>query len=139
MTKITKGSIKSINELSVLVVEDDLFTSKYLKLLLSDLFHHLDTAGTAKDAFSLIENKVYDLLILDLNLPDMNGIELAQKIKIRHPHSTVIFNSSFVTSEIKNQLSNNGFEFLLPKPIKKDQLIPLIEQAISSTFNGSKQ
>ena len=67
----------------ILIIEDDVALSSGLRFDLEEENYLINAAYSAKQALELISQKDYDLLILDVNLPDENGFELCQKIKMQ--------------------------------------------------------
>lgn len=77
--------------MKLLVVEDDRLLNSTLCYNLSIAGYHLDAALTKAAADQLCEKQDYDLIVLDINLPDGNGFDFCQRIKERRPDTAVIF------------------------------------------------
>lgn len=75
----------------ILVVEDDRLLNNTVRYNLVAAGYKVDAAMTKTDATSLWEKQDYDLIVLDINLPDGNGFELCREIKERRPDTAVIF------------------------------------------------
>lgn len=84
----------------ILLVDDELETLEYIKEILEDRYD-VTIAGSGKDALALLKNEKYDLFVIDINMPVMNGFELAREIKedIRIESTPLIFVTAF--SEIE--------------------------------------
>ena len=67
--------------MKVLLVEDDHDAAELMKLLLSHLGHEVDVAYCAKDALELARHREFDAALLDLTLPDTDGLSLAKEIR----------------------------------------------------------
>ncbi|MFZ4728661.1 MAG: response regulator transcription factor, partial [Pseudanabaena sp.] len=67
--------------MKILLVEDDLHSAEVLSQLLAESHYTIDSALNAKTAWQYIETYAYDLIILDIMLPDSNGIELCAKLR----------------------------------------------------------
>ena len=63
------------------IIDDDPLNSELMDKILSKLNHNITTANNAKDALKEIRSSKFDLVLLDIIMPDVNGIELLQKIK----------------------------------------------------------
>jgi len=75
----------------ILVVEDEIKTASYLKKGLSEIGFMVDTASTGSEGISLIKNYHYDLLILDVMLPDYNGWNIIREARQQGCQTPVIF------------------------------------------------
>jgi DNA-binding response OmpR family regulator len=67
--------------MNVLIVEDDPIISKSLSMALSDEGHFSDICGTAEDGLIAATDNSYDAIILDINLPDSDGIRLSKTLR----------------------------------------------------------
>jgi CheY-like chemotaxis protein len=108
---------KQADTQNILVVDDDINLANSFKLILESVGHYVDTANTGLQAFYKINKKNYDLILLDLNLPDMMGNKVAEEIQFNHKQTNIIYITGY--SELK---PNHGNETLI-KPIKPEQLI----------------
>ena len=77
--------------MKILVVEDDQLLNTTLCYNLSAAGYEVDAALTKGIAGNLCENQEYDLIVLDINLPDGNGFDFCRDIKESHPDTAVIF------------------------------------------------
>ena len=91
-----------------LICEDDFTTASCIKSMLKQLGYQTDIALTAKETLELLENKEYDLMTLDIILPDKNGIDLLKEIKNNEKTKDlpiiVISAAEHECSEIDNQI-----------------------------------
>ena len=78
--KKRKPNTKKLQGKRILVVEDQPLLRELLTELLRR-YDHLSQANSGKDALEQIEHKTPDIILLDLNLPDMNGLEVARQIR----------------------------------------------------------
>ena len=120
------------NELSILVTEDDELSFLYINIILKTIFKHIVRAKTGQEALKLIENNSFDILLLDVNLPDISGIEVARSIHKTHPNIGIIMNSAFSLEEDREDaMKKANFEYLT-KPLKKNNIIAAIEKVIKT-------
>ena len=111
------------NKTKILLVEDikiiQIVHAQYLKNLRCDV----DVASNAAETLCLAKNH-YDLILLDIGLPDMNGVDLCVKLKEQPPHkNTRIFAlTAYVGSDIEKSCLQAGMEKVLHKPITQDEL-----------------
>lgn len=83
--------VKGCDAMRLLVVEDDRLLNHTLCYHLSSLGSVVDTAVTKTEAFKLCAKQDYDLIVLDVNLPDGTGFDFCREIKERRPETAVIF------------------------------------------------
>ena len=75
----------------ILIVEDDSFLNKMLAYNLNADGYHVTSALNARTAVEAIQQREFDMVLLDINLPDGNGFELCKQIKPQHQNTIVIF------------------------------------------------
>lgn len=75
----------------ILVVEDDQLLNKTLSYNLSAVGYSVDGAMSKAVAIRFLEKQDYDLIVLDVNLPDGNGFDICHEVKERRPDTAVIF------------------------------------------------
>ena len=119
---------------TVLVVEDHTELLEYIRKTLSQHYNILTAVNGAK-AFEIIKSKSnIDLVLTDLKMPEMSGMELCMKIK-QDPtfsHILLVILSANLTSEIKIESLKNGADAIIEKPFSMDFLESRIENLISS-------
>jgi len=117
-------------KVQVLVVDDEEPILELVRESLPPSGYRVDVVTNCRDALSQVKNVPYDLVILDLLLPDMNGFVLSQEISRLRPRlkerilfiSAVLFGKNTV-----EHLSSMGAGFL-PKPFETDSLIEAVER-----------
>lgn len=75
----------------ILIVEDDNLLNKTLVYNLASDGYNITSATNAKDATNKLQNQQYDMVLLDVNLPDGNGYDICKLIKPKYPDTMVIF------------------------------------------------
>ena len=116
----------------VLVVEDEPAISQVcLRVLTSEGFE-VDIAVNGKIAQDMIKEQQYDLFLVDIRTPEMNGKELYQWLKEKHPQlvNRVIFTTGDVTSGDTRSFIEQTARPLLPKPFTPDELKAVVREAI---------
>jgi CheY-like chemotaxis protein len=117
----------SISPLQILVVEDNSNSREIICEMLAALGHSARSATSAEDAVEILQTRKFDVLLADINLPGISGIDLAEKVVKDMPGIKVIFASGY------GYLVNDKTDFdfvLLPKPYGLAQL----KHALSSVF-----
>ncbi len=118
-----------MNKKLILIVDDAPETITAVKEILQDKYDVI-TAVTCKDALLLIDEKNPDMVIMDVMMPDMDGIEAVKKLHQTHPpdNPPVIFLSAKTQIEdIQQGILAGGFEYII-KPFSPSKLIKKIDE-----------
>lgn len=114
----------------ILVVDDEAVVIKSCERTLKPEGYSVDSAPNAREAMGKIEKGSYDLVITDLMMPDMNGVELVRWIRNSKPDTAVIVITGYPSQEsIKEALSLKIVDYL-PKPFPPDILIEAAQKAM---------
>lgn len=114
----------------ILVMEDDLNVAKGLEMVLSEGGFDVNLAGTGALAMQAFREKRFDLLVADLRLPDINGMEVIRKIKAQKPETEVIVITGYGTTATAVEAMKLGVSDFLPKPFTEDQITAAIANAL---------
>lgn len=118
---------------SVLIVDDEeRIREGCRKVLLNDGFE-VATADCGAKGLEMIEGKHYDVILLDLMMPNMSGFDVLGRVKTLHPDSTVLVISGYATVEHATEAMKRGAFDFIPKPFSPDQLRLLVTKAIEYT------
>lgn len=129
-----KGSLVN----SILVVEDDVTLRELLFELFSET-NHCSTAGTAEQALYLMDSKRFDLVLTDISMPGMSGLELLGQIRQRWPETTVIIVSGIRDKEYAEGLVRMGaFEYLV-KPFELVDVYQSVSRALEQREQASAE
>jgi diguanylate cyclase (GGDEF)-like protein len=109
-------------KLNILYVEDEEASRLQLHEVFKLLFHSVDVAVDGLDALEMYKNNSYDIVITDINMPRMNGIELIKEIKKINPTQNIIIISAHNNSEYLLQAIEVGVDSFIIKPLKMQQL-----------------
>jgi DNA-binding NtrC family response regulator len=113
----------------VLIVDDEERFRTTLHKLLATRQIEAAHVGSAKEAFSEIAKNEYDVILLDVKMPEMNGIEALGKIKKENPQIEVIILTGHASVDAAVEIMKlGGYEYLL-KPCAIDELVGKIESA----------
>ena len=119
---------------NILVMEDDLSVAKGLEMVLSEEGYDVNWAGTGELAIEAFKQKRYDLLVADLRLPDINGMEVIKKVKEEKPETEVIVITGYGTTSTAVEAMKLGVRDFLPKPFTEDQIKTSINEALQVYF-----
>jgi two-component system response regulator HydG len=115
---------------SILVVDDDMDTCRNLADILSDLGYHVDTAHDGPTALERVRERAYDIALLDLKMPDMDGVALYREIKRLRSGTVAIIVTAYASSETAHEALTAGAWQMLPKPVDFPKLLALVEEAL---------
>ena len=118
---------------NVLIVDDDKSVSTALRITLEDKYD-VTTTGSATDAFNHMAGNRVDLVLLDIKMPEMNGLEALQEIKGRHPEMTVVMLTAYPTEENVQKAWELGANGFLSKPFELDALRDFVDKALSEKW-----
>jgi len=118
------------NQTSILVVDDELSMRELLEYMLEKKGYRVICAANGKEALSRIEKDRYDLMLCDIRLGDMTGLEVLKASKKKNPHVTVIMISAFATTETAVEAMNQGAFDYVPKPFQNEELLQAIANAL---------
>lgn len=110
----------------ILLVEDQKVLAKLLSLELLNVGHQVTVAYHGVEALKLLSNKVFDLVITDLFMPEMGGIELIKNIKQLKMTVPIIVLSASHKGDVKTQLSELGIEQFIDKPVTNEKMALLL-------------
>ncbi|CAM9863322.1 unnamed protein product [Chrysoparadoxa australica] len=116
----------------VLVVDDDKVLQDSVKQALE--FHHffVDTADNGKEALNKVTSSNYDLVVMDVNMPEMDGIEALEQIKKFNPSIIVLILTAYSNvGDAVKAVKLGAFNYL-EKPITSDNLVALIKRALKA-------
>lgn len=113
---------------TVLVVDDDPALQSLFKQFLKKAGFGRIVVGTGAEAIQYAEKQAFDLVFLDLKLPDIPGDELYQKIKRLHPDLPIVIITGYPDSEILTKILSSGPVTVIKKPIEFDQLNQAVRQ-----------
>ncbi len=115
---------------SILVVDDDLDFLGIIKSILGSKGYKVETASSASDAISRLEESFYNIAILDISLPDADGTDLLSKIIQIHPEIIAIMLTGHSSVQNAMQSLNSGAFAYLEKPLDPETLLSVIGRGL---------
>lgn len=122
----------------VLLVEDDPTTSKSLYMMLTHANLNVYTTSFGEEGIDLAKLYDYDLILLDLNLPDMNGHEVLRQLRLARIETPILILSGSDNTESKIKGFGFGADDYLTKPFHRDELIARIHAIIRRSKGHSQ-
>lgn len=114
----------------VLVVDDELSMREFLSILLEREGYEVNVAGSAEEALCILESALFDLVLSDVNMPGLSGIELLARIKEKSPETAVLMLTAFSAAEQAVEAMKLGAYDYICKPFKNEEIKQLIKNAL---------
>jgi two-component system cell cycle response regulator CtrA len=114
----------------VLLIEDDGATAQSIELMLKSEGFIVYTTDLGEEGVDLGKIYDYDLILLDLNLPDMNGVEVLRTLRVAKINTPVMILSGASAIDSKLQTFSGGADDYMTKPFHKDELVARIHAVI---------
>ncbi len=122
----------------ILLAEDDDAMRVYLERALVNAGYAVDSVDRGTAAVPLLENGEYDLLLSDIVMPEMDGIELAQRCNELSPHTKVMFITGFAAVTLKASREQPSAK-VLSKPFHLRDLVLEVERALEDRISARLQ
>ena len=120
-----------MNKKKLLVVDDDVAYLNTIKKILIKMEYAAEVATSAKEALKILKQEKFPVIITDLDMPDIDGVELCKQIREIDSKSIVYALSGYITEYDTENLEESGFDGYLIKPAK----IEVLKQAIEGAFD----
>ncbi len=116
----------------ILIVDDDEMVLMALNELLKPEGYEVDSVGSARDALNKINENRYDLLMLDIIMPEINGLELCKKIRAREDYreTPIVFLTAKSREEDRAIGLEAGANLFLSKPISPEKLLGIVSETL---------
>jgi DNA-binding NtrC family response regulator len=115
---------------TILIIDDELDTREVLKDRLESLNYRVLTAATGKEGLERLERENPHMVLLDIELPDMNGLEMLGEIRKREHDITVVMITAYGTIERAVRAMKEGAYDFIPKPFEPDHIALIIAKAL---------
>lgn len=126
-----------MSERRLLVVDDDPEIIELVSTAFQGREIETETATSAEAALNRISRRVPDAILLDVRLPEMNGLEMCRTLKERGIDVPIILTSSYTTMDITISAMQEGAHDYLDKPLRLSTLVPLIEPGVRPAGRGA--
>jgi two-component system NtrC family response regulator len=122
-----------MKSLRILVIDDEQVICDACNLILSENGYTVDRCISGKAGLQAIERTVYNIVLLDLKLPDLDGMEILKHIQRETPDLCVIIMTGYDTIPVAVEAMKLGAADYLGKPFTDDELINAVEKACSNS------
>jgi DNA-binding NtrC family response regulator len=115
----------------LLVVDDEPDICDNLSDIFTELSYRVDIAHNGQEALKLVDLNQYDVALLDLKMPGMNGLELYREIRRRSVDTVAIVVTANANSDMARSALHSGAWRIMPKPLDLKQLLTHVDEALS--------
>jgi len=115
---------------SILVVDDELSMREFLDILLTKEGYAVSFAASGEEACAKLDGDIFDLIITDIRMEDIDGIGVLRKAKEVNPEAPVIIISAFATAETAVEAMKDGAYDYIPKPFNTDEFKKIVRDAL---------
>ncbi len=128
----TDGNMPNLQKTyHILVVDDELSMREFLDVMLTRAGYAVSAAESGSRAVSMVKENYYDLLLCDIRLGDISGIDVLREAKKIHPEIIAIMISAYSTTEDAVEAMNQGAYDYVPKPFDNQELKKTIANALN--------
>jgi two-component system, sensor histidine kinase and response regulator len=138
---ITRDSLQAeaapAKSLRILLAEDNAVNQKLAIRLLEKRGHHVALAGNGREALEALENRAYDLVLMDVHMPEMDGLEATRRIrqKEQETHSghrqSIVAMTALVMKGDRERCEEAGMDGYLAKPIRPQELDAVLDRHVA--------
>lgn len=114
----------------ILIVDDEPSMREFLEIMLTREGYKVATASDGRDALNMLNKQMYDLIISDIQMPGMGGLELLKNIKDVSPDTEVIMITAYASTETAVEAMKDGAYDYITKPFKVDEIRLIIKKAL---------
>jgi len=115
----------------ILVIDDEESMCNFMEIMLAKEGYSVDTADCGRDGINLHKQKKYDLVIADLNMPEMSGIEVLKEVRSFKSEQEMIVMTAYASVDSAIEAMKQGAADYITKPFKVDEIKLVIEKSIS--------
>ncbi len=114
----------------ILVADDDVDACQNLRDILTDMDYVVEVAHSGEEALAWIERQPFDVVLLDLRMPGMDGITCYRRLRQARPETVSILITAYATREAEQEAEFAGVARVLSKPVDPRRLLPMIDTAV---------
>ena len=119
--------------INILVIDDEPIIGQLFKNSLNGHGYHITTTLSSLEALELVGNRHFDLIFLDLVMPELDGAELFHRIRQKNKHTPVIIITGYPDSDLMSRAMGHGPFTVMKKPFTDDDIL----NTVHSFFKGS--
>ena len=116
------------HHIKVLVVDDDPQVCKTVNLILQEHGYHVQAYSQPRQALQAVRKAPFDIALIDIKMPDLNGLELVEKIKAEDPRVAPIIMTAYPDVQTATETMRLGARDYITKPFREEQLLGSVER-----------
>jgi DNA-binding NtrC family response regulator len=120
--------------MKILVVDDEGVVLESCRRVLEQEGYEVILASTADKALDAVENEELSLLLVDIKMPERDGVYFIKKVRDKSPNIPIIVMTGYPTPETISEAAMNGAATLIAKPFTPDELLETIERVIEKNI-----
>ncbi len=124
------GARQRTSQERILVVDDEQSMREFLEIALVQAGYEVATAASGNEALSVLETEHFDLVITDLRMEGLSGLDLLREVKVRAPDTEVIVVTAYASYDSAIQAMKAGAYDYLKKPFRVDEILLVCERAL---------
>lgn len=125
-------------QVRILIVDDDETIRKSITTVLEEKGYLVDTAENGRAAIRKSEKEVYNLALIDIRLPDMDGVQLLTALKVTAPKMVKIIITGYPSLQNAVEAVNKGADGYIVKPTKMGELLAMIKEHLKKQQEAGK-
>ncbi|MBN1316536.1 MAG: response regulator [Anaerolineales bacterium] len=126
-----------MNRANILIVDDNPSLATTTALILNLKGYDVATASDGLEAIQKVETHPYDIILMDIKMPHLNGVEACQRILYLRPGVVVVMITAYAVEELVQQAKASGAQYVLFKPLDIDKLISIIQTICSQKMQDT--
>ena len=123
---------------SILIIDDEKGMREFLEIFLGNEGYNVKGVATGKEAIRELKSNSYDLIVVDLRLEDMDGLDVLREAKRISSDIMAIIISAYATADTAVEAMKRGAYDYLPKPFDVDELLNIVDDALHSKDSSKK-
>lgn len=115
----------------ILIVDDEASIREFLEIMLKRERYDVTTVDSAKACLGELNNKSFDIVLTDINMPEIDGLKLLSEIKTENPNVIVVIMTAYGSAESAVQAMKNGASDYISKPFQIEELLVILEKCMT--------
>ncbi len=128
--------------LSILVAEDNAVNRRLITKVLESAGHRVISVSNGKEAVNSFGAEIFDLILMDMEMPDMDGLEATRTIRLHEPkdsHISIYALTAHATTADREKCFAAGMDGFMSKPFEMDEVLKIVARVASECSNGAPQ
>lgn len=130
MLKETLLILKQKKDFSILLVEDEIMILQLMQRIMERMCNDVEIANDGLEAWNICQKRSFSIIVTDLNMPNMNGVELIKKIKAINPSQLIIVITAFRQEIEIEEAKKYGAIAILEKPFSLELFLGAIKSSV---------